>query len=818
MPPSCSFAASTAVRRLGRFEIVRLLGKGNQSEVYLAHDPHLDREVAIKTLHYMAPEKRAENIHTLLAEARTVSKLSHPNVVTLYDAGEHEGQPYLVFEYIDGPTLGQVLNQEGALPPTRAAEWAVQILDALAYAHAQGIVHRDVKPSNILIDPSGVARIMDFGVAGRIDANQAKRGYLMGTPGYMAPEYIVEESFGPRSDLFAFGLVLHEMLTGQPAVLGRDVQERMRRIVTEEIAAPSNYRDGIDERLDDIVAKALRKDPAQRYADALAMREALVSFLAADAAGAGGETGGHSTLDFLVRRMRMKSDFPALSESIRTINRIAASDKESVNKLANAILKDIALTTKLLKLVNSVTYSPLHNNGISTVSRAVVILGFDAVRSLALSLMLFETLQNKGQAQQLKDAFIRALFSGMLAREMAARAQIKDAEEAFICAMFHSLGSMLALFYFPEEAAEVARLVEHKGLDEQRAATQVLGLSYEELGIGIARRWGFPDRMVSSMRGLPSEKVRPGTTDTDRLRILAGFSNELAAVITTTTATERGQAMARLLGRFGECLPVNERQIAALVDKSLQDITHFAQVVNVNLKQSAFAQKARQWRQQAPAPGTAAVATESETQTALAATVLHEPVPVLDRATTLEGNVQRKTPEEAQSILTAGLQDIASSLVDDGVGVNDILRMILETMYSGMDFRHVLFAIRDGKSGRMTGKFGFGENIRELLKAFSFPMTGAEDVFLVALANNADVLISDIDDPKIACRIPEWYRRHVPAKTFVIFPLTIKGKAVGLIYADRPRAGEITIPEKELGLLKALRNQAVLAIKQSVQT
>ena len=812
---------------IGRFKILRLLGKGNQSEVYLAHDPHLDREVAIKTLHFASSAERAANVDSLLTEARTVSRLQHPNIVTLYDAGEHEGQPYLVFELVDGPTLAQVLKEEGPVSAPRAAELAIQILDAIGYAHAQGIIHRDLKPSNVLLGANGVARVMDFGVAGRIDNQGAKSGYLMGTPAYMAPEYIANEDFGPQSDLFSFGMLMYELLTGRHAVRGKDVHEVMRRIVTDPIAAPSQHNAKIDEKLDDLLLKALKKDPAERFDDAWLMKNAFELYLSPDVPvlPRTGNDAKQSTLDFLLRRMRLKSDFPALSEAVTAINRIAASDKESVNQLSNTILKDFALTNKLLRLVNAAFYGHIGGGSISTISRAVVILGFDAVRSIAVTLMLFDNLQNKGHAQQLKEEFIKVLYAGMLARGMAGKAQVKDAEEAFICSMFHNLGRMLSMFYFLEETEEIKKLIQTKGFSDVKASTQVLGLSFEDLGIGIAKSWGFPDQIVLSMRKLPDEKVKKSANNTDKLRVLAGFSNELCEVIVGTPEADRAKALAKLTARFGDSLALTEKQLSALMEKSMQDIAQFASAVNVNLKQSQFAQQASKWAgvsEAPPAPpplaeiSTAADGDDADTQTALAATVLHEHAPVLDLTLSADGSKPVPTTEEIQTILTSGLKDISNSLIDDNISVNDILRMILEAIYSGMGFSHVVFCIKDSRQNAMCGKFGFGEDVQALLKAFHFSMVEQPDVFHVALKNNADILITDIDDAKIATRIPRWYRQHVSARTFVIFPITVKGKSIGLIYADRAQPGEIVIPEKELSLLKALRNQAVLAIRQTL--
>jgi GAF domain-containing protein len=408
------------------------------------------------------------------------------------------------------------------------------------------------------------------------------------------------------------------------------------------------------------------------------------------------------------------------------------------------------------------------------------------------------------------------LYAGMLAREMANQLQAADAEEAFISAMLHRLGRLLTLFYLPAETAAIALRVESDGLGEARAATEVLGLSFEQLGMGIARNWGFPDQLVQSMKALAGDKIRNSSVPAERLRALAGFSNELCDVVLNTPDAERSRALAKLAARFGDCLPLSQKQLSGLMEKSLHEIGQFALAVNVNLKQSAFAQQASKWL------GIAALANEPDavpqpdeaaSQTALDAAVLHEHATIHAHA----GDASApRTPEQIQSVLTSGLQDVSNSLIDDKVSLNDILRMILETMYTGMGFAHVLLCIKDGRHNTMCGKFGFGDAVQERVKAFAFSLTAPPDVFLVALQNNADILITDIDEPNIATRIPDWYRQHVAARTFVLFPIAVKGKPIGLIYADRANPGEIAIPERELSLLKSLRNQAVLAIRQSL--
>jgi hypothetical protein len=189
-------------------------------------------------------------------------------------------------------------------------------------------------------------------------------------------------------------------------------------------------------------------------------------------------------------------------------------------------------------------------------------------------------------------------------------------------------------------------------------------------------------------------------------------------------------------------------------------------------------------------------------------TLVNEPTPEL-------GNDNKNAERaNAESVLTAGIQDISNSLVDD-FQVNDILRIILETMYRAMGFKRVLLCLKDARAGMMSGRFGFGPDTAEIAKHFKFPLAYAPDVFHLASSKGTDILITNIDDPKIADKIPAWYRQNIPARTFVLLPLNIKQMPVAMIYCDMDRPGDIVISERELQLLKTLRNQAILAIKQA---
>lgn len=828
-------------KKIGRFEIARELGQGAQSVVYLASDPHLQREVAIKTLHFAEADPRL-NAH-LLAEARTVSKLRHANIVPIFEAGEEDGDPYLVFEYVEGKVLSQLVQGQ-PMAPARAAEIMVHVLGALSHAHSQGVIHRDLKPSNIIIDASDLPRVMDFGIAVRVSEKQADHGEgLMGTPPYMAPEYVTNRTINEKTDLYAIGLILLEMLTGKRVIQAETLQKMLARIVNEPVKIPENAE--IDDRLASIILKALAPDPLLRFDNAAQMQTALKAYLDPQAASAEDDS-NQSTVAFLIRRLRHKSDFPALSDSVSAINRLTNSDKESINKLSNTILKDYALTVKILRIVNAAVYRQSGGGTISTVSRAVIVMGFDAIRNVALTVLMFEHLQNKGNAALLKEAFLRSSLSGLLARDISKKLLPREAEEAFVCAMFHDLGRLLSLFYFPEDMDEVRKLMIQKKCSEAAAVQQVLGTSFEDLGIGIAKHWGFPASVVHSMRRMSDGPVKKPATQDDTLSMLANFSNELCHTIANAPPEGRGKAMKQLAGRYSSGLQFSDEQMRGIMQMAVDEMNQIASSLKMNLKQSAFAQQAKEWAggtvqggSGATVAGDATVVGASSTQTGLDTDMAQALLvgakvgdgdPVAAPATVLGESIAGTAPSgvagdegaggetgysssEVQAMLAEGIQDISNSLVED-FALNDILRITLETMYRAMGFSRVLLCLRDAKTNQMAGRFGFGTDTNQIVRHFRFPLGAGTDVFSVVVAKGVDIIISDINDPKIKDRIPAWYRQNVPADTFVLFPLTLKGKPVALIYCDKAKAGEITIPPKELSLLKTLRNQALLAIKQ----
>ena len=802
--------------RIGRFEIIRELGRGSQSVVYLARDPHLQREVAIKTLHFSRsdPQKNQQ----LLSEARMVSQLRHPNIVPIFEAGEESGDLYLVFEYVPGTNLSDLLKKQGRQTAVKAIGLIQPVLDALAHAHAAGIVHRDIKPSNILVDENGTPRVMDFGIAARSETLSKDGDSFMGTPAYMAPEYIQARESSERSDIFSVGLVFFELLTGKKGAQGKNALEMIGYIVDNDIRVPENAGGDLDERLLDILYKSLARDPQQRFATAVQMREALDAYLQPDVPDSASTDSKQSTVEFLLRRMRHKSDFPALSESVSTINKITSSDRESIANLSNSILKDFSLTNKILRLVNSAFFRQAGGGNISTISRAVLVLGFDAVRNIAVTVMLFEHLKNKSNASNLKEEFLRANLAGILAKDIGEKTAPREVEQVFICSMFYNLGRLLSQYYFPDESDELKRVMEQRSCSEEAASIQVLGITFEELGIGIAQSWGFPNLIVNSMRKLPAGNVRKAGTAEERMRVLSAFSNELCTLISEVDPATRDKELRKVTARFGDNVALSEQVLRETMEKSFQDVARFAGIIGISLKQSTFGRQMQSWSAKPEMlAGTSREPAMAESEDGAGSdTVLAEAVPVGAPGSLPAGGEEDTVSRvgSPEAILMAGIQDISNTLVED-FKLNDVLRIILETMYRAKGFKRVVLCVRDARSNTMLGRFGFGPDAPEKAKRFNFSLAYTPDIFHAALSKGVDILITDTNDPKIVTRIPEWYRKGVNAGTFVIFPLCIKSNPVAMIYADSDNASDIVIPEKELALLRTLRNQAVLAIKQS---
>lgn len=271
-----------------RYRLEAKLGSGGMSTVFLARDEVLDRAVAVKLMHegMLGDPDQLERFNQ---EARAVAKLSNPNVVAVIDAGEDQGRPYIVFEYVKGETLKQRIGRIGALDTTEALAYAIEVAQALEVAHQRGMVHRDVKPQNVLIDSTGRAKLTDFGISRQLDEKgMTGEGKVVGTTDYVAPEQAMGQAVDPRSDVYALGIVLFEMLTGDvPFHAENQVGVAMKHI-GEEIPDVQKIRPDISAATASTIDRATAKEPADRYQEVSEMADEMRAALEVEAIRQGG--------------------------------------------------------------------------------------------------------------------------------------------------------------------------------------------------------------------------------------------------------------------------------------------------------------------------------------------------------------------------------------------------------------------------------------------------------------------------------------------------------------------------------------------------
>ena len=816
-------------KKIGRFNQVRVLGKGTQGVVHLAVDPVLQRNVAIKSLHFSDVSNVVDTKKMLLKEARTISKMVHPNIVSIYEAGEDDEQnPFLVFEYVSGQLLSEIMKKKGIMTVDNALALLKPVIEAISHADQQNIIHCDLKPANILINDENIPKVMDFGIARVLSKQKSKTIGFFGTPRYMPPEYIREQTVTASNDSYALGIILYEMLTGKSVFTGNNIKQIITKVLNDSLLPPSRVNSDIDPHFESILLKAIDKKLQNRYHSTTEFNQAIDEYLESHGSGITQSSKAQdATIEFLLRRMKRKKDFPALSESLFKINKIVDEDDKGFDALAGAIVEDFALTNKILKIVNSAYYRR-KGGEVKTISRAVMMLGFDAIRSIAVSLILIDHLHDKSQAKQLKDRVVSSLYSGVFAKNLADKSQLQNKEEVFLSGIFHNLGKLLAIFYFNEESVEIEKLVEKDGLSEEDAATQILGVSYPRLGTAIAKEWELPHYIVNTINPYNTKvnSKRLGLNEEEKMHAISSLSNELTGLIEKNDDGEDWRKVAVNVWRqYTPQLNLNDQDLISLADQAKEDLIDLNSILNINMSKSSIIQGLD--------------SDEAEEKTLVGKTVsdktISDKTMVLDSTEKLSDKEMNEKIKEAtlvsgrqtqdvlgndenydpETILKAGIDDISAMLTGE-YRETDVFRLCLEVMHRAFHFDHAVVCMANNKKKTMEGKFGFGIN-NAFLSQFQFPMKYKPDVFHLALEKGVDIFIADTQDEKILKKIPAWYQQIIEAESFIVLPVMVKKKAIGLFYGDRFKSGELVIKQNELKLMQKLKFLASEALIKKYQ-
>ncbi|MBV6341526.1 HDOD domain-containing protein [Candidatus Magnetobacterium casense] len=502
--------------------------------------------------------------------------------------------------------------------------------------------------------------------------------------------------------------------------------------------------------------------------------------------------------------IRAKGEFPVMGRTVALVStQTKAGSKASVDELTNTILDDISLTNKLLRLVNSAAYVKYNRGGkINTISRTIHILGFSHVRDVALSLVLFETIKDNSMSVALREAVLVSFLSGVIAKRMGSRLGMRELEETFICSMFHSLGKLLLVFYLPDEHRKIVELAKLKKVSEYEIAISVLNVAYDTIGITIAKHWNFSENILLCMQKIPLNKLDKPKNNIENIRCLSLFSNNLCELLNTEQMDVNmwKDALNSFTNMFDNC---DQSMVTEVLEASFNILmAHCADSkFNINYshitKNLSFMIKG----QDIPIVQQEIVKPVSSLQ-------------ILDNTHDSEDDSNEiVTPDD---ILARGILDITNTLLEE-FSLNDLLRMILETLYRGMEFTRTIISIKNAKGQSIDGRFGLGRNIENLVKHFRFPIDkDSNDVFNISLSKDSIVVINNVNDVEVQSCIPNWLHTVFNAQTFILIPISVRKTPIGLIYGDWATVNPQAMKNSRMRYVKMLKNQAVLAIKQAM--
>ena len=498
----------------------------------------------------------------------------------------------------------------------------------------------------------------------------------------------------------------------------------------------------------------------------------------------------------LIHKIQEDPALPALGSSVSQVLQIATSSHEAVQSLAHFILSDMALTQKILSLANTVAYRTASGNPVTTISKAIFLLGFDAVKTIALTMLLVEGLSGKS-AKFARMELVNAVGASLVGRELARHSAFKDAEEAAVVGLFKNLGRLLVVMHDQDSYDEIMALSATGACSPAQAVIQVLGCSFDTLAESVLRQWQIPVTIIKALTPLPANSVRIAVNRQDWLQQVASFSAEVVMLLSHDGQASATLMTRTLLARYGTALNLNPNSLQELMKRVAEETRNLTNTLS-------------------PLPIVAAETDTylseevSSTEHALDDFLLLTEEPEINR-------VQQRHPSgkpmNARQLLLAGVQDVSEMVASGRCKANDLIMLVLETLYHGMGFRFAAACIKDVKSQQFRARISLGQR-NELLQAqFVFPFAGEHDVFHLAMQNDVDILISDARPPKVQALIPPWHKQLLPdAASFIILPIVVKQQSFGLIYADRTCVATEGISAEEAALIKTLKAQIMAAL------
>ena len=514
--------------------------------------------------------------------------------------------------------------------------------------------------------------------------------------------------------------------------------------------------------------------------------------------------------DRLLRKVADDTDLPALGSSVARVVQLASSDDDSVRELAHFLLSDIALTQKVLRLANTVCYRTSSGVAITTISRAIFVLGFDTVKTSALAMLLVDGMKGK-HAASVRNELGFALSASVIGREIARRSQFRDAEEGAVAALFKNMGRLLVAAHDHRLYTRIAELSNGGTVSPAQASTQVLGCSFDMLGESVLQEWGIPDTIVNALAPLAPGQLKPARNRQEWLQQVAAFSTTAAALIPKMTDPGEDAASKALLSRFGAAFNLDGSRLGALLATVARETRALTQHAHLQ-----FAPENVEGAEDEDDVRAAAIdATEAPPDTLLELP-LELPLELLmasPHAAAADERHPSGKPMQARDLLVVGVQDVTEMMASGRCKTNDLILLALETLYGAMGFRFATICLRDMKTNQFRARIALGADCVRLQQGFLFPVGGKRDLFTLSMENNADLMIEDATSPTILPLLPSWYRTLMPqVRSMIVLPLVVQKAPFGFFYADRLRVAPEGVPPDEAAMIRTLKGQVLAAL------
>ncbi len=501
----------------------------------------------------------------------------------------------------------------------------------------------------------------------------------------------------------------------------------------------------------------------------------------------------------LLEQIRADKSLPTLGIAIAKVVQITSSGEDSVADLAHFILSDVALTQKILRLSNTITYRTPGGVTVTTISRAIFLLGFDTIKANALASLLVEGFNDVRQAQVVRQELVKALCASVCAREIARRCRHPNHEEAAVAALFKNIGRVLVASFDHHLYDKIQSFCAAHPEQSHEICGQLLGCSFERFGETVLHDWKIPTSIINALQITHGDQKKT-SIGTEWIRQVASFSDSLASFLVNTDTVSAQMPIAercqRLVKRFGTALDFDAEQLQVILKRVDKEARELASTLEVSL---------------APIPNASAIdkvvskGTDSFNEFMLTSFDTQQ----------LEASSRHASgkPMNARDLLLAGVQDATQMLASNQVKLSDLILLVLETLYGAMGFRFATACLLDIKSGKFSARIAVGEKYAERQRAFQFPVLNDNSIFHLAMSNNVDLMISDASNAKVQNLLPDWHKRLLPdTRSFIVLPLVIEGKALGLFYADRACTADEGVPPDETALIKTLKGQLMSAM------